>query len=153
MVQTDIGELPADLWHLIGETPPGQNDQPNRTEEISYGSRSEPVSKIPQKAVQLQRAIRPTLPTTMSPGSPGKSSSPEIGERKEQLAVQPTQHLRTIQRQEVGSEGETSTPKPVETEKNIKSGTEEVDIETLSNQVYREIKRRMGLELERSRHY
>jgi hypothetical protein len=153
MVHTDIGELPADLWHLIGETPPPQTQHLPGQNALSSTPQSELEARIPARVSPVQRSIRDDKPAATSEKSSDRHFAPEISGRKKRPAIQSSQATAIIQRQENQPEEATGAAGPVEMAKTDKSDGEEINIEALSNQVYREVKRRMSIEWERTRRY
>ncbi len=73
MVPTEVGSLPADLWQLIGETPPRQPARPT----ASSGQSSGPVQAAPQTPTP-QAALAPSLavPNQVSSPSPAQPYRP-----------------------------------------------------------------------------
>ena len=124
MVGTEFGDLPADLWQLIGEKPPAHLAAPPETIQT-------PVLSGPKQmhssSTQVMRS-----PVGSSSGQ-DESQSPQA---------------QTIQRQTEQSTASTQAapgtePAPRE--------DQEVDIQELAKKVYSEIKQKLTLEWERRR--
>lgn len=135
MVETDIGPLPSDLWHLLGETPPGISAQ----EPFEPASRPQPAS-----TAAVMRAVE----AAESSPVPALRITPHVP-----LAMDKSR--TTIQRDQATESPETTTTQAPgeasETEATAESLTEDLDTDELSRRVYAEIKRRLSIEWERIR--
>jgi hypothetical protein len=129
MVPTEIGDLPSDLWQLLGTTPPA------------------PVANAPTgngSAVQRQvtAAPRPAAPMTAAAMAGGSLIAAPVVQRAETAATQT-------------AAPPTATPAPAATEAAEGEGEgekkSEVDIDELSRQVMQVLRRRLAVEWERSR--
>jgi len=136
MIPTPIGDLPSDLWTLIGQKPPGRKQAPATTGGLAPASRPDvqraiaaaeappprPVGAEPATALARQ----PAAPAATLPFAP--------------LPLQPrvdSGSAPAVQREE---SGEVTGP--------AEAG---IDLEQLSEQVYNEIRRRLAVEWERGR--
>jgi hypothetical protein len=136
LVQTEVGPLPADLWHLIGES------SPKRPPPETAPSRSGPEAKDRESAVKQAVAA-----AEASPIPPARTS-----------AAQPTTQggaSTVIQRRPDVASVETGGVSEAETEAAAppgeQSAVEEPDVDELARRVYAEIKRRFSVEWERVR--
>jgi hypothetical protein len=136
MVQTEIGPLPADLWHLIGESPP------RRPPPVTAPSRPGPVTADREATVKRAVAAAEAHPAPLAPPRP------------EQPAAQGSA-ATLIQRLPDEGGVETGEAAVSETETAAASGergpAEEPDVDELARRVYAEIKRRFSVEWERAR--
>jgi hypothetical protein len=121
MVPTEIGELPSDLWQLLGATPPA------------------PAASAPAgNGAMLQRQVT-AAPQPATPAPTRQYISPAVVQRAETTAA-------TAARAEPAAT--TRAPAEGEGEGEKKS---EVDVDELSRQVLQVIRRRLAVEWERSR--
>lgn len=136
LVQTQIGPLPADLWSLLGQPLPAAGEQPLTpvAPEAIQHALSQPIASAATASAPAS-APRSTL------SSPSADRSVSI-----QRAPLPADESGTAQgeaRAFVVAEGEREGP--------VNPSNAELDIEELTRQVYREIRRRLAVEGERLR--
>lgn len=127
---TEIGELPADLWQLIGEEPPAHSE--------SISVKEPPVSQnfsstSKQMSVHVMRAEENgfsshTCSTTATPGVLQRQAETEQAPQAPEQTREDQEGLN----QEQGA-------------------AQEIDIQELAKKVYSEIKSKLALEWERSR--
>ncbi len=122
-VNTEIGELPSDLWKLIGQTPP------------SPAERDASVGPAGQR-LQIQQAP-PSHPQVMRSIDDHAVDSPEIP---------------PVQRQTEPDDSASNEKIPSSKGEDQKSGQPEVNIQELAQKVYREIKSKLAIEWERTRY-
>ena len=126
MVPTEVGDLPSDLWRLMGDTPPAR------------------VSRTPPATVQAEPAAVPGLEQTAAPLAIAEAipepPKPLFTQEFPSIAVQ-----RAISVDEVLSEVEPESGPEEE------GGESDIDISELARRVLPEIKRRLNMEWERGR--
>lgn len=61
-VPTEIGELPGDLWELIGKRPPENKQQSTINSEriTEYGTRNTSIQREPAEDQEVETAVSPT---------------------------------------------------------------------------------------------
>jgi hypothetical protein len=124
MVPTEVGELPSDLWRLIGQRPP----QPPPT----------PIGDLGRDDAQVQRE-----PTDVG-SAIAVAERPALAEVMSQDVVQRVESRQAI--------SEPTRSEPMEVEPTETQGSEqEVDIEELARKVYSRLKTKLRIERERSR--
>jgi hypothetical protein len=143
MVPTEIGPLPADLWQLIGQSPPAAPPvTPPAEPPSSVASASVPVVQLmPQSSARSEPASSQTAqahsiqvqpaPAAVIPLSPSSDASPPAG-------------VLQMAEDQAPAPAETSPAQPAEP-------APEVDVDELTRRVYQEIKRRLSTEWERMR--
>jgi len=135
MIPTPIGDLPSDLWTLIGQKPPSREQPPATTGSPAPASRRDV-----QRAIAAAEAPPPRT-AAGSAAAPARQPAPPAAALP--FAALPVQTradsgpVTAVQRQE---SGEAAAP--------AEAG---VDLEQLSEQVYSEIRRRLAVEWERGR--
>jgi len=131
LVQTEIGELPADLWSLLGETPP-----PQKTLQTAQSIPAETVSTH-QVTSDLQPAIPETTkqPTTNRPPLPIQMEPADSPEASQNISGNTSEITKSAPAKETGEQ------------------KGEMDTDELARRVYSEIKRRLSVEWERLRHW
>jgi hypothetical protein len=122
MIQTEIGDLPADLWRLIGQQPPVARPSPSLTSS-------------PATPTQTARLAAPQAAQVATP-----SSTPVVQREMASEAVGSA----------VGGV-ETAVSSLTDGEPEADQKAQEVDIDELSRQVYAQLKRRLTAEKERER--
>jgi len=148
MVETEIGALPADLWELIGETPPAPQGVPRSVPAEPHAPTTKPAPvpaarrQPPGPGPTLQRSAIST--TAQAPASA--------------TATQQGDPVQTATQQAPPSETAASEPAPSETGAVAASeieatGEPEVDVDQLAHRVYADIKRRLTVEWERTRRF
>lgn len=160
LVQTEIGPLPADLWHLLGRSPPGQEPAeatpPQDTGQeatIADGNiadaaitdgriaRAVATAEAPPKPERpaIREIIPPVVQRVAAPGSAAEAGSLIQREPEEEQAE--TAATGSVTTESVATEAETApeTPAP------------RIDVDDLARRVYAEIKRRLSTEWERAR--
>jgi len=162
MVQTEIGELPSDLWTILGERPPSSGpSSPAATQRELSTLDTLPagpaVAQMPAPAAAPARAFRPDMaPTQVVTAAPSvvrraldtQTGAPAMNRMVTQAFAPPV-----IQRaqEEVPTRGETGDI-AADTEQEEESGTEAgIDVDKLAALVFPEIKRRLAIEWERGR--
>ncbi|MCJ7550220.1 MAG: hypothetical protein MUQ30_11125 [Anaerolineae bacterium] len=147
-VETEIGALPADLWELIGETPPAPQGVPRSGPAEPHAPTTEPAP-VPAARMQppgpgptLQRSAIST--TAQAPASA--------------TATQQGDPVQTGTQQAPSSDSAASEPAPSETgtvaaSESEATGELEVDVDSLAHRVYADIRRRLTVEWERTRRY
>jgi len=148
VVETEIGALPADLWELIGETPPAPQGMPHSLPLEPHAPTTEPAP-VPVARMQssgpgpmLQRsaisttAQAPASATATQQGGPVQTSTQQAP-ASSAAASEP-------------AVSETGTAAAAETEA---SGEPAVDVDKLAHRVYADIKRRLTVEWERIRRF
>jgi hypothetical protein len=173
-VETEIGPLPADLWKLIGQTPPvaaGDNPALATSEmplpiEPDNAAAVQPFQSVPAAAHPAQALETPGGPpagpaavqrqavpaeagSPLEPGAP--PSLPEVAAPVSPIA----QSTFPVQRQAEAVEpaGDTQAGGPAEGGQPAagNAGAPEMDMDELARKVYGEIQRRLALEWERIR--
>jgi len=153
LVETEIGPLPSDLWHLIGESPPVPrvskpvgSPAPSPPPPTSHGEHIEspPASLSGTWAQPASPEAAPSEKATG--GTPGETNvirrTPDETAQAETATVT-EQATSTAQTPNAQSEG---------TQQQEEASPEEaLDIEALARRVYSEIRRRIHTELERAR--
>jgi hypothetical protein len=119
-VQTEIGELPADLWSLIRQKPPTSPANQPVTVQAKKDNSSAVVNDVVQKKVEPVPYF----------------SQPPVIQRVEEQP--PAAAPQTGAAEEGVGEGE-------------EKGETEIDIDSLAQQVFSQIKRRLSVEWERGR--
>jgi len=143
MVETEIGALPADLWELIGETPPVPQDMPRSVPVEAHAPTTEPARmQASGPGPTLQRSAIST--TAQAPTSA--------------TATQRGGPVETRTQQAPSSEAAASEPAASETGSVAASETDatgepDVDVDKLAHRVYADIKRRLTVEWERIRRF
>ncbi len=171
MISTEIGPLPSDLWHLVGETPPAPATSSTRTTpqeyaQTTYGSKPTFItSTTPNEIQHIEKssapftASVPSIPTTQSPVTSAHTiqrqaldhaqmPSPTIyaGNTPPQFFEAPPSF---IQREEMVQPG----PAPTTPSAPNQAGPalSEQDLDKLARQVYAEIRHKISIERERTR--
>ncbi len=146
LVQTEIGPLPADLWHLLGQTPPS-------VQQVPPGLPVPPGPPVPSGAAHVRAeagadempAERPTLA-----GAQGFI----LSDAARKPAVSPAPMPAIVQRQAQETDSSVPTQRPEGEETQVEGQAEtgaEVDTDELARKVYAQIKRRLAVEWERLR--
>jgi hypothetical protein len=147
MVATEIGELPSDLWGLMGERPP--TSQPGQ-----------PVAPAAAPAVQREVALAESPALAEPPAvveSPAEAESPaETGSAGQESAGLVTQRFRppVIQRVDAGRgavDADAGQAPAAADEAEEPAGESQIDVDKLARQVLPEIKRRLEIDWERGR--
>ncbi len=125
MYSTEIGELPADLWKLIGEAPP-MPSKPSPTGDQPKAFRQSVTG--PAESSQVMRATE---------ALPNNQEFQEISAIQTQAETPPS-----TQKIDKSSPAETSH----------ETANQDIDIPELARKVYSEIKARLAIEWERSRY-
>ena len=137
VVQTEIGPLPVDLWHLLDQVPPNHQGEPLT-----------PASSTSESEVQSKGAIT----TGMRVIPPPEPQKPEMSSRDGSTGQRIQRTVTSDQNADEGNaihqptntttvsaaEGETVQPS-------------ELDTDDLARRVYAEVKRRIAVEWERIR--
>lgn len=145
LVQTEIGSLPTDLWHLLGQSPPRQS--PHGVEPEPATSRPAPPTTDGEAAAKRAvaaaeaRPVPPASPTSEQSATQG--GAPSVIQRRPDEAGVDTGSAAGAEAG--GAETETAAP-PGE-----RGAAEEPDVDELARRVYAEIKRRLSVEWERVR--
>ena len=122
MVPTPIGDLPSDLWQILGETPPAPVPTAQRNVETDPSS---PAQAGPPAKLVTEEFQSPDIQRVPAESSDSAGQSDQI--------------------QASGREGSAGGDEGGEGEKG------EVDVEKLARQVYPEIRRRLQVDWERGR--
>lgn len=139
LVQTDIGQLPVDLWQLLNQdAPPTKKGEDIQTE-------SGPTSI--NRGSQVMRQMEPPKVKTDSPESTDLVEPKILG--SEVSSIQRT--TSTSEHQDVPSETSTTESADETNPDDETSQSTEPDINELSMHVYAEIKHRLMVEWERKR--
>lgn len=165
LVQTEIGPLPADLWYLLGQSPPRQS--PHGVEPEAAPSTDRDAALTRAVADAEARPVSPAPSTSEQPAAQEVRSSMVQGERPQISQAMPATVAREdvgpatiIQRRpDVGGVETESAGQPeggeAETEAAARPSqrqpAEEPDVDELARRVYAEIKRRLSVEWERVR--
>jgi hypothetical protein len=153
LVQTEIGPLPADLWHLLGQSPPRLHPEPVEGQS-PHGVEPEPAPSRPAPPTTdgeaaVKRAVAAAEARPVPPASPTseqlatQGGSPSVIQRRPDEAGVDTGSAAGAEAG--GAETETAAP-PGE-----RDAAEEPDVDELARRVYAEIKRRLSVEWERVR--
>lgn len=146
MVPTEIGPLPADLWQLIGQTPPS----------APAPEAGQPVGNPPAHAAPAGAASAPAPVVQLMPQPPERSQPAQAEPVQRQVAKAPVSVIPittesqdsppagVLQMAEAQAPAEASPAQPTEP-------APEVDVDELTRRVYQEIKRRLSTEWERMR--
>lgn len=131
MIPTDIGPLPADLWELVGETPPIQNQAAGKS---LSGQMVNPATEVSQEMGEIE-------------------NSASLSFFKEAGRAAVAQAANVVQAEEIAPEevaGQNGSTAGGDEEK---EGVQPVepDLSSLVQQVYAEIRRRLAQEWERYR--
>ena len=142
-VETEIGALPADLWELIGETPPTPQSVARK---LPVESRTPASKPAPVPVAQTQpSAPGPTLQrTTISTTAQAPTRA---------TATQQSGPVQTSTQQAPASEPAASEPGDAAEPETESTGEPEVDVDKLARRIYTEIRRRLAVEWERARRY
>jgi len=151
MVETGIGALPADLWELIGESPPIGTVAPagrsgsaseQRTEAVptTVGVRTPPREQTTQASPPAPRRV--PQPTTSSAGPViQRSVAPATAQAPTSVTASPAAAGES-------AGGETAQAPTPAVEQDAEAA---VDVDKLAHRVYAELKRRLTVEWERVR--
>lgn len=153
LVQTDIGPLPADLWHLLGQSPPRLHPEPVEGQS-PHGVEPEaapsgPAPPTTDRDAVVKRAVAAAEARAVPTASPTSEQSatqggaPNVIQRRPDEAGVDTGSA--VGAEAGGAETETAAP-PGE-----RGAAEEPDVNELARRVYAEIKRRLSVEWERVR--
>lgn len=159
LVQTEIGPLPADLWHLLGRSPPGQEpaetispqgppqdmDQEATVADAISTDGHTADARVARAVAAAEAPTRPERPAIREIIPPvvqraAETRSPIQREPEEEQAATEsvaTEAAATEAVEQRGTEAETPTPR--------------IDVDDLARRVYAEIKRRLSTEWERAR--
>lgn len=142
-VETEIGALPADLWELIGETPPTPQSVARK---LPVESRTPASKPAPVPVAQTQpSAPGPTLQrSTISTTAQAPTRA---------TATQQSGPVQTSTQQAPASEPAASEPGDAAEPETESTGEPEVDVDKLARRIYAEIRRRLTVEWERARRY
>lgn len=175
LIKTEIGPLPDDLWHLLGQTPPSPAPLPSSTTETGrMVSRAEATEAsalhLDVAHSQEQNSSPTTLPVSFTTGSQEPSSGPQTDPSSVRLESEnPALPGLTTDTNEVTDQSgqshhlqraiETSTVTPDQetssagtTDQKIEAGSAaQIDTDELAHQVYVKLKRRLAVEWERLR--
>jgi hypothetical protein len=133
LIQTDIGPLPADLWHILDKDPPLSNNVEEDVTETREGSPVRSVDVFRRSAVDIDGF--PTTPKTSIP-EPSASIQRAVTDDEVQTPTSTT----------------SSSESPSETRSDEESSQPTVpDMRELSRRVYSEIRHKLMVEWERSR--
>jgi hypothetical protein len=144
-IETDIGPLPADLWALIGKTPPEAGKSGKEQRAAVQAGHPAPVTEADPVQRAIQAAERP--PQQKPPLREAMLTGPST--RRAGPAPRPVQTDSWTQppvQRVAKAEPETQQSNEAET-----APDNALDIEALARQVYPEIRRRLSLEWERTR--
>ena len=174
VVQTEIGPLPADLWHLLGQSPPRLHPEPVEGQP-PHGTEPEAAPTTDcDAAVMRAVAVAEAGPVPLAPPALEQPAAQEVtpsilqGEWSQVGRAMPAivagedigPAVAIQRRPDVGEEAETeaaSQPEAGEAETEAatrpseRQPAEEPDVDELARRVYAEIKRRLSLEWERVR--
>jgi hypothetical protein len=134
LVPTEIGPLPADLWHLLGEKPPSVTESSGQ----ARSNQESDISTLERNRTGRQQYEKTTPSNDRKP----RESSLEIQRQPAQagdgsdLLSRPTPTTPGS----TGAGGERGAEKPAE-----------LDLDELARQVYQEIRRLLAVERERRR--
>jgi hypothetical protein len=98
MVPTEIGDLPSDLWRLIGEQPPAENRQESDTQTGKQPDQVRPVSSASQSVQTSPIHIGSGNEARQRSGDPGIESDVSSGLHNAEaiqrsLADEPSQNI------------------------------------------------------------
>ncbi|MCA9934696.1 MAG: hypothetical protein KC415_12265, partial [Anaerolineales bacterium] len=135
VVQTAVGPLPADLWSLLGQTPPASQ----------MDTASQPVMRTFADNKTIDPQTSTTETTWLSP----------MPTRPETAVTSPVQQP-VIQRVEDVLDPGTGDPETSEATDTLdtfekKTAKSEINVDELAKQVYQQLKRRLSVEWERGR--
>lgn len=135
MVPTEIGQLPSDLWHLLGEKPPSPQARPTAAPEV---------------AAPIQREVTAaTLPAETEAPPDSRAGLREPGRLLTQQFAPPVLQRVESESRTAGDAAEGVTEEA--TEQDEAEDGAEIDIEALARKVLPEIKRRLAIDWERGR--
>jgi hypothetical protein len=129
LVETKIGPLPADLWLLLGQSPPAQQFSTRPAKETNF------PAQVRAPAVQLPASNVPDIPAVAVPEAGIQRTAAEE-------ASLPSAPITTPP---------PAAGSPAEPDMGLARSEGELDLAYLASQVYVEVKRRMAIELERDR--
>jgi hypothetical protein len=147
MVETEIGELPSDLWGLLGERPP--------TSQTGRSPTSTAAAAVQREIALAENPVLADSPALAEPPAEAESAvethsaDQEPGELITQLFRPPV-----IQRVDAGRgaiDDEMGQAAAAADEVEEPAGEEEIDVDRLARQVLPEIKRRLEIDWERGR--
>ncbi len=153
LVETEIGPLPNDLWHLIGESPPvprvskpAGSPTPSPPPPTSHGEHMEsPPASLSGTWAQ------PASPEA-APGEKATGGTPGEANVIRRIPDETAQAETATVTEQATSTTQTPSAQSEGTQQQEEASPEEaLDIEALARRVYSEIRRRIHTELERAR--
>lgn len=168
LVETEIGQLPGDLWHLLGQAPPTRTAPAEPAAPVkAASSEAPPVTYIPPTPQEsagsapaavnipaVQREAQASPPTTRPPladmATTGFGDVLPTIQRMESIGAGanrpvPSQEASSLNRAAPATE-EAATDEAEQEE----AAAPEIDIDTLAQQVYQALKRRLQFDRERN---
>jgi len=135
-IQTDIGPLPSDLWRLIGQEVPGQEQKSRAESELSE-------SHIQRAGLEEKESVPPAVQNFFRPS--GKEPPIMVQRVTEQTETQ------TAEQPSTGSAEAVSTQAPEVAQQEQKE--EKINVEELARKIYEAIRHRLmtTLSVERER--
>jgi hypothetical protein len=162
LVQTEIGPLPADLWHLLGRSPPEQ--APAETTSPLDAGQGVTIADVGVTDAtitdgRIARAVATAEAAAEAPSAPEQPAIREIIPPVVQRAAAPGSAAEAgglIQRGPEEEQAESAAAESVEAggaeaETAPEPSTPRIDVDDLARRVYAEIKRRLSTEWERAR--
>lgn len=143
-VQTDIGPLPSDLWHILGQSPPQRSWQG----AVPEAGQAEPTPSVPRSDATVMRTttdveVRPAvLAQRTAKRAEARGATPTLVQRQAMPQAPPNQMSGGPSGPPVQGE-EPETP-----EEDL---TDALDTDELARRVYARIRRRLSVEWERGR--
>jgi hypothetical protein len=159
MVQTEVGELPSDLWKLLGEEPPSPRPSPPAAPAPPAPAPAGPaLAEMPATAVTAAAVAAPTH--VVAPQAPvvrraldTMTTAPGMGRLVTQAFAPPVIQRVEEQVRSPGlrESGETDESDSDAEQEEASDEEAKVDVDKLAALVFPEIKRRLAIEWERGR--